>query len=97
MYEFRLYIANGNPRTSSTIENIMILLKEELNDEFNIEIMDVQKHSDSVKEYDVVVTPTLVKTSPPPLIKVIGDLNDKKSVLIGLGLSSDKRQMMEND
>lgn len=32
----------------------------------------------------ILATPTLIKSLPPPLRRVIGDLSDKEKVLLGL-------------
>jgi hypothetical protein len=36
----------------------------------------------------ILVTPTLVKLSPPPAAQVVGNLSDTEKVLIAIGIRS---------
>jgi circadian clock protein KaiB len=44
----------------------------------------VLEHPDRAEDEKILATPTLIKTLPLPLRRVIGDLSDKDKVLLGL-------------
>jgi circadian clock protein KaiB len=52
-----------------------------------LEVIDIYQHPEHVKAEQIVVTPTLVKQSPLPVRKLIGDLSDKERVLVGLDIA----------
>ena len=43
--------------------------------------MDVSRFQEGALLAGILVTPTLVKVSPPPVVKIIGDLADRDTVL----------------
>jgi circadian clock protein KaiB len=50
-------------------------------------IVDVLEHSDVADRQRILATPTLVRESPPPARRIIGDLSDRPRVLASLGLA----------
>jgi circadian clock protein KaiB len=50
-------------------------------------IVDVLEHPDEAERHRILATPTLVRESPPPARRIIGDMNDRPRVLASLGLS----------
>jgi circadian clock protein KaiB len=85
-YVLRLYISGTTPRSSRAIQNIRALCEEKLQGCYDLEVVDIYQHPELVKPDQIVVTPTLVKTLPLPLRKIIGDLSDRERVLVGLGV-----------
>ena len=51
---------------------------------YDLEIIDVLEFPDLAEDERILATPTLIKSLPPPLRRVIGDLSDKEKVLLGL-------------
>lgn len=49
-----------------------------------MEIIDVLEFPQVAEDERILATPTLIKTLPLPLRRVIGDLSDKEKVLLGL-------------
>jgi circadian clock protein KaiB len=85
-YVLRLYISGTTPRSSRAIQNIRAICEEKLQGCYDLEVIDIYQHPELVKPDQIVVTPTLVKTLPLPLRKIIGDLSDRERVLVGLGV-----------
>ena len=85
-YALRLFISGSTPRSSRAIQTIRSICEHELNGNYDLEVVDIYQHPEQVKPDQIIVTPTLVKTLPPPLRKIIGDLSDKERVLVGLGV-----------
>ena len=82
----RLYIANSAPNSVQAIANLEAICKEHLKDQFTLEIIDVLEYPQRALADGIVVTPSLTKSSPLPIAKVIGNLSDKNSVLHALGV-----------
>ena len=55
-------------------------------DSHQIEIVDLLQDPRRVLSEKIVATPTLIKVSPAPLQKIIGDLSEEAKVLLALGL-----------
>lgn len=87
-YVLRLYIAGQSRLSIDTVAALRRICKEDLNDDYVIEIIDVLERPQLAEDEQIVVTPTLIKRLPPPLRRVIGDLSDRAQVLIGLELKT---------
>jgi circadian clock protein KaiB len=83
-YLLKLYVTGTTARSDAAIRNLKRICKDELNDCYELEVIDVIKRPDLAEKDRILATPTLVKQLPPPLRRVIGDLSDKDKVLLGL-------------
>lgn len=82
----RLYVTGATPRSEQAIRNLQSIVAEELDDEYELEVIDVLERPQLAEEQRIIATPTLVKELPPPLRRIIGDLSDRESVVLGLDL-----------
>ncbi|NJN76159.1 MAG: circadian clock protein KaiB [Synechococcaceae cyanobacterium RL_1_2] len=89
-YLLRLYITGNSPNSQRAITNLLRICKEELNDLYKVEIIDVLEQPQAAEDEKIVVTPTLIKRLPPPLQRIIGDLSNKEKVLLGLDMVADE-------
>jgi circadian clock protein KaiB len=85
-YLLRLFVSGTTPRSARAIQNIRSLCEERLHGRYDLEVIDIYQHPEYVKGEHIIVTATLVKKLPLPLRKIIGDLSDKKRVLVGMDL-----------
>jgi len=85
-WELRLYIAGQSPSSLRATQNIEALCEEGLAGRHTLEIIDLLEHPELATEHQIVAIPTLVRTVPPPLCKIIGDLAATENVLAALGL-----------
>lgn len=92
-YVLKLYVTGQTPRTERAIANLRRLCEEELDDRYELLVIDVLDHPQLAEDERILATPTLIKQLPPPLRRVIGDLSDKDKVLLGLDLH--RRQVTE--
>jgi len=79
-----LYVTGTSPRAQVAIANLERICAEELQGQYELEIIDVLEHPQRAEDEKILATPTLIKQLPPPLRRVIGDLSDKAKVLLGL-------------
>jgi circadian clock protein KaiB len=85
-YSLRLYITGQTPHSAQAITNLQRMCAEWLNGQCEIAVIDVLEQPDLAEQERILVTPTLIKVSPPPARRVIGDLSDIEKVMRGLDL-----------
>ena len=86
-YILKLYVTGQTPRSERAIVNLRRICETELNDKYELVIVDILERPGLAEEEKIIATPTLIKELPPPLRRIIGDLSDSMEVLIGLDLS----------
>ena len=85
-YLLKLYITGQTSRSHRAIRNLHLTCEKLLAGKYDLIVIDVLEHPELAEEDKVLATPTLIRMSPPPLRRVIGDLSDTKQVLLGLDL-----------
>jgi len=88
----RLYITGHSPRSQIAVQNLQSICQSLYQGECEIEIVDVLTDPEKAETDHILATPTLIKISPPPERRVIGDLSDFKKAIAALGLASDETQ-----
>ena len=86
-WRFRLYIAGDSPNSSRALDNLRLLIQNSALDDTAVEIVDVLANPARCQSDGVLVTPTLIRVSPEPLVQVIGDLALTDHVRVSLGLA----------
>lgn len=86
-YHLRLFITGNSPRSSKAVSTIRTLCEEYLPNRYELEVVDIYQQPTAAAEDQIIAAPTLLKTSPPPLKRMIGDLSDREKVLVGLNLA----------
>ena len=89
MYLLRLYVTGHTEKTANTIEQVRQMLRDTLKlleDGEDLEVIDILEAPQRAIEDKVFATPTLVKVSPQPSRRIIGDLNDNQKVRQALEL-----------
>ena len=85
-YRLRLFISGATPRSTQAIENIKSISDRLLRGNYALEVIDAYQHAELVRDQEVIVLPTLIKSLPAPLRRIIGDLSDEEKVILALGL-----------
>lgn len=85
-YVFRLYVAGGAPNSVRALANLYAICRKHFPDSHRIEVIDVLEEPLRALEEAILVTPTVVKTSPAPEQQIIGNLSEEEEVLCALGL-----------
>jgi circadian clock protein KaiB len=81
----RLYVAGEAPNSLRAIVNARAMCGEHFAAGFDLEIVDLLVDPQRALADGIIVTPTLLKLSPAPAQRVIGNLNDTNQVLLALG------------
>ena len=90
-YVLRLFVAGINPKSKKAIENLREVCEEELKGQYDLEIIDIYQQPIFAKEGQIVAAPTLIKELPLPIRRFVGDLSNKKKLLLGLDLRSQQK------
>jgi circadian clock protein KaiB len=91
-YILKLYITGQTVNSEKAMKNLKAVLDTQLKELYSLEVIDVLKHPQLAEEDKILATPTVMKVSPPPARKIIGDFSDKEKVLSGLGLTIEKKE-----
>src|SRR5665647_41151 len=85
-YILRLYVAGLMPKSTLAIANIKKICEENLQGQYELEVIDLYQQPQLAQGDQIVAVPALIKKLPPPLRRIIGDMSDTERVLVGLDL-----------
>jgi len=88
--DLRLYVAGQTPKSQAAISNLKKICGEHLEDRYNIEVIDLLKNPSLARDHQILAIPTLVRSLPVPIRKIIGDLSDTQRVVVGLDIRASK-------
>ncbi|RAU82904.1 circadian clock KaiB family protein [Pontibacter arcticus] len=88
MHVFQLFINGHTPNSVEAVDTLLKICKENLNDNYDLEIIDIQEYPEKAEEAGIIAIPTLIRMMPTPVNRIIGALNVRSRVLAGLGISS---------
>lgn len=80
----RLYIAGNAPNSVCAAANVRAICTERFPTAHELEIVDLLHEPLRALADGIVVTPTLVKLTPLPVQRVIGNLSDTEQLLLML-------------
>lgn len=84
--KLRLYVAGRSPNSARALANLNTISQAYGPEYFDLEVVDVLVDPLRALREQVLVTPTLIKLSPPPTVQIAGDLSRQYEVLHALGL-----------
>ena len=86
LWDLRLYVSNHTPRSMAAFSNLKRMCDEHLAGNYRIEVIDLLEQPQLARENEIVAIPTVVRRSPLPSRRVIGDLSNAEKTLRGLQL-----------
>ena len=86
-YVLRLFITGATPNSSRAILNVKNICETYLTGKYELEIIDVYQQPLIAQNEQIIALPMLIKKSPSPERRLIGDMSDTNKVLRGLSLS----------
>ena len=89
-FVLRLYVTGTTARSTRAIANVRRICEEHLQNRYDLEVIDIYQQPMLAKGDQIIAAPTLVKSLPAPLRRLIGDMSDKDRVLMGLDLRPKK-------
>jgi circadian clock protein KaiB len=85
-YILRLYVTGQTPRSLRSVENLRALCDKYIPGQFELEVVDIYQQPAMAAAGQIIAAPTLIKSMPLPLRRLVGDFSDQKRVILGLDL-----------
>ncbi|MEI7475505.1 MAG: circadian clock KaiB family protein [bacterium] len=85
-YIFKLYVYGHSSECDLALYNLKNICKKHLNNNYEIQLIDIEEYPNQSEEARLIALPTLIKESPSPIRRIIGNLEDEEKVLLKLGL-----------
>ena len=86
-YSLRLYVTGATPRSTRAIANLKAVCERHLAGRYVLEVVDIYQRPEVAVRQQIIAAPTMVKESPGPRRRVIGDLSNAESLLDALDLA----------
>jgi circadian clock protein KaiB len=84
----RLYVTMGTPSSSRAIANTRRLCEQHLSGRrYRLDVYNIADHIERATADEVIASPTLVRASPLPKRRFIGDLSNSPGIASALGAS----------
>ena len=84
----RLYVAGPGGVSALARANLERICREHVKTSYRIDVVDLLKNPALAREHEVVAVPMVVRESPVPIRKVIGDLSNAERALFALKLGA---------
>lgn len=85
-FVLKLYVTGTSPRSAQAVASIRSLCDEFLSGRYDLEVIDIYQQPAEARAAQIIAAPTLLKESPAPARRMVGDLGNRKRLLIGLNL-----------
>jgi circadian clock protein KaiB len=89
-YLLRLYVTGQTPRSLRSVENLRALCDKHLQGNFDLEVIDIYQQPAMAAAGQIIAAPTLIKSMPLPLRRLVGDFSDQQRVILGLDIESER-------
>ena len=85
-WQLRLYVTDRSPKCVRALANLQRACEHWLPGRHHIEVIDLLDNPRRAADDQILAVPTLIKTYPPPLRKIVGDLSntDAEYLLFGM-------------
>ena len=80
-YVLTLFVAGSSVVTARAVENIRRICAGQLEGRCRLDVVDVATDPEAAEVNGIVAVPTLIKGSPLPQVRLIGDLSDTDGVI----------------
>jgi circadian clock protein KaiC len=81
VYRLRLYVTGASRSSLQAIANLKQFCRQYLDGRYELEVIDLYQQPELARQEQLLVAPTLVKTSPPPVRRLIGTLSNSHEVM----------------
>jgi circadian clock protein KaiB len=85
-YILQLYITGASPNSAKAISNIKKICDRYLTNGYKLDIIDIYQQPAIARKEEIVALPLLIRTSPLPVKRLVGNMSDTQKVLKGLEL-----------
>jgi circadian clock protein KaiB len=81
-----LFVSGASPNSVRAINNLQKILEDRVSGKYQLTVVDVRQEKAIAEKEQIIALPLLVKRSPQPERRLIGDMSDTTKVLKGLGI-----------
>lgn len=86
-YVLRLFVTGHTPRSLRAVDNIRRICETHLKGNYGLEVIDLYQQPELAAKEHLLAAPTLIKSQPLPIRRMVGDMANEDRVLVGLGLA----------
>ena len=86
-YNLKLFITGASPNSIKAISNLKIICDKYLPGRYTLEVIDIYQQPEAAKKEQVIAVPLLIKSTPAPLKRLVGNMSDTAQVLKGLQIT----------
>ncbi|MGI0490572.1 circadian clock KaiB family protein, partial [Alkalinema pantanalense CENA528] len=80
-YVFHLYVSSRSGHVQRILQNLHRLLEQCIDQPYTLKMIDITKNPEQAELDQVTAMPTLVRVSPLPMRRIVGDLEDTDRLL----------------
>ncbi|MDE0778599.1 circadian clock KaiB family protein [Nocardioides sp.] len=85
-HQFRLFIAGASPRSARARNNLVRVCDDTVPGDYAIEVVDVLDQPDLAEDFSVLATPLVVRVTPLPPRRAVGDFTDLQRLAAAMDL-----------
>ena len=86
IYRLRLFVTGATPNSTRAIANTKEFCEAYLKGRYELEIVDVYQQPLIAESEQIIALPMLIKKTPMPQRRLVGDMSDTNKMLRGLNL-----------
>jgi len=86
LYVLRLCISGMTPRSRQALINLKQICDTYLKGHYQLEVIDLYQQPALAAMLQIIATPTLLKSYPPAMRRLIGDLSNTDAAIQRLGI-----------
>lgn len=72
-----LFVAGASRRSLRAVDNVRAFCEQELTGGYDLEVVDLYRAPEQARDAQIVAAPTLLRHTPEPVRRVIGDMSDR--------------------
>jgi circadian clock protein KaiB len=96
-YVLRLYVTGATDRSSRAVANIRWFCEQHLKGRYDLVVVDIYQQPSLAQDQQIIAAPTLVKSEPLPLKRLVGDFSDRDRLVASLGIQRESEGETRND
>jgi circadian clock protein KaiB len=96
-YELTLFVSGASDLAARAVANATRLCELHCGGRYHLSVIDINEDPSSLITNNVLATPTLVKTLPAPVRRVVGDLSETAKVVTRLDLPAAPERELSGD
>ncbi|MEM6519313.1 MAG: circadian clock KaiB family protein [Cyanobacteria bacterium P01_D01_bin.71] len=77
----RLFVSGHSAMTEEILTTLQGVLEGSRHQPYTLQMIDVSKHPEQAEADQIAATPTLIKVAPPPVRRLVGELDNPRAIL----------------